>query len=188
MDYSDLITKLEAELATKQTPGPILDEIMFRRLKQFGSRYEHNHDLLMTGALLGDIRIDEARTAGDKSKHVEMALDYLDTLKVEHSIPKDDYEIIYEVVATHHGGEQNHIESKIYKNADNFKFLEARGCFHFFGAVYNDHTSEGLLKAVEFVKVKLDEKLKLTDLDQEALDEARTLHDFNLGVLERIIS
>ena len=187
MNYNELISNLKKELSSKIAPGPILDGIMFDYLEKFGNKYDHNHDLLMIGALIGDIRIDEARAMGDKSKHIELAYAYAQELFKKYSVPEEDQKIISEVILTHHGGEQNYIESKIYKNADNFKFLETRGCLHFFGAIYTEHTPEGLAQTVEIVKGKLKEKLDLTDLDEETIAIAEQLYNNNVAYLDEII-
>lgn len=187
MDYSILISDLNKELSSKTAPGPILDEIMFRRLELFSQKFDHNHDLLLIGAILGDIRIDEAKAMGDKSKHVEFALEYAQEIYKGYSVPQKDQEIVNEIIETHHGGEQRFQESKIYKNADNFKFLETRGLLHLFGVFYNDHTIKGLEQTVSFVKNILDEKLRLTDFDEETVEEAKQLHAKNTQILEDLL-
>lgn len=185
--YKEVIDALRDELSAKVSPGPILDEIMFRRLETFSKNLEHNHDLLLIGATLGDIRIDEARAKGDKDAHVKLALDYAREVYKKYSISSEDQDVIDEVIRTHHGGAQKYTESKIYKNADNFKFLETRGCFHFFGALYTQHDSTGLNDVVERVKGKLNEKLELTDLNENVVIEAKELYRTNMEILNRIL-
>lgn len=185
--YNKIIEELKTELSTKSTPGPILDEIMFRRLEEFSKGLDHNHDLLMVGAILGDIRIDEAKALGNIESHVELAMEYAQEIYKKYDISEEDQEVINEVISTHHGGEQKFNESKIYKNADNFKFLETRGCMHFFGALYSQYDAQGLSKAASTVKGKLEEKLNLTDLSESVIEEANELFAFNSGILDKIL-
>lgn len=186
MKYKELIERLKEEQASMKMPGPVLDGIMYEYLEKFSEKYEHDHELLLIGACLGDIRIDKSKELGDLKKHVPLALEYAKELYEEYEMSKEEQKIVDEVIATHHGGEQKYIESKIFKNADNFKFLDPKGCLHFFGALYTDHTEEGLKKNIAYSIEKQEEKMKLTDLDDETIELAKSLFNRNLEFLQSI--
>lgn len=186
--YNQLFENLKLELDSKQVPGPILDEIMFRRLEEFSKLFKHNHRVLMVGALLADIRLQEAKEEGEITNHVDYALAYAEQIYWRFEVPEKNQKVINEIISTHHGGEQTHIESKIFKNADNFKFLETRGCFHFFGSLYQDNTPQNLEAAVIATQAKLKEKLELTDLSPEVEKEANKLYKKNNSILEAILN
>jgi hypothetical protein len=188
LSYSKLIADLKKELASKQSPGPVLDQLMFARLDIFAQRYEHNHELLLLGAVLSDIRIDEAKVTGDIGRHIELALQYAEEIFEANKITESEQEIVREVIATHHGGAQKYIESKIFKNADNFKFLEPKGCLEYFSMVYERKDLANFDEALATVKHKLKEKLDLTDLDEEAISEAKMLYDFNTFFLDKCVT
>jgi hypothetical protein len=171
-----LIQKLRTELYAKPAPGEVLNAITDKKLSEIARGYPHNHDALWVGAYLADLFITEAKATGDITKHVAMALAYAQKVITEEKIPDNEAEILLELIATHHGGEQKHIESKLYKNADCFKFLDPKGVFHIFSATY-DGTQKGFEEAIQYTMFKVDEKFSLVDLNAQLIAEAKTLHD-----------
>lgn len=171
-----LITNLKKELYSKPSPGEVLNTITDKKLTEIAKSYPHNHDCLWVGTYLADLFITEAKATGDITKHVSMALDYANKIFALEKIQKQDAEIILEIIATHHGGKQKHIESKLFKNADCFKFLDPKGVFHIFSATY-DRIEEGFEKAIQYTMFKVEEKFSLVDLNAELITEARQLYD-----------
>lgn len=180
----DFIEKLKQELHSKPSPGPILNQIAEDKLEEITARYpNHNHNALWIGAYLSDMYITEAIKTGNIKNHVPMALDRAKQIIEDNKISKDEAEIILEIIRTHHGGEQKHLESKIFKNADCFKFLHPRGVFHIFSAYYMERTKDepDLKKrfalGMEYTMFKVDEKFALVDLDDNLKTEAKELYD-----------
>lgn len=178
----DLIDHLKKELSRKPSPGVILNTLGEDKLKELASRYPtHNHNALWIGAHLADMFITEALLTGDITQHVSMALEYAKKMIEEEGISESDAEIILELITTHHGGEQKHLESKLFKNADCFKFLLPRGVFHIFGTMYgrSDETdpSKKFAEAMQYTMFKVEEKYALVDLDNTLKAEAKELYD-----------
>lgn len=182
-NYEKLINKLEQENKSHKIPGSTLDELMLAYLKQFSQRYDHDHQLLLVGAHLSDIRLEEAFDKGAPEEHIAMALDYATQIYVEFEIPKTDQEIINEIITTHHGGTQKTIEAQIFKNADNFKFLDPKGCMHLFTSLYFTE-GESFETAMNMTIEKLEEKLGLTDLDATIMTKAVELFDLDMLILD----
>lgn len=178
----DIINKLITEFYAKPSPGPILNDLGETKLRELATRYPtHNHHALWVGAYLADLFITEAIATGDITRHVPMALDYAKQLIASEHISSDEAEIILEIIATHHGGEQKHLESKLFKNADCFKFLMPRGVFHIFGAMYSRSNeidpNKKFVEAMQYTMFKVDEKYALVDLDDQLKSEAKELYD-----------
>jgi hypothetical protein len=173
----DLTQLAKSELEAKKAPGPILNQIFEAKLREIAKRYPHNKNALWIGSYLADIMIQDAKEKGDLNQHVPMALSHAEGFITKHGISDQDAEIIREVVATHHGGEQKHIESKLFKNADCFKFLNPRGVFHIFSAFYTEPTPEKFAEAMQYTMFKVEEKYRLVDLDDELKKEAQELYD-----------
>lgn len=180
----DLINQLKEEFHSKPSPGPILNQIAEDKLADLAARYpDHDKEALWIGAYLADMYITEAIKTGDITKHVQMALDRAQEIIKSHNIPQDKAEIILEIIGTHHGGKQKHIESKLFTNADCFKFLLPKGVFHIFSAVYKDRNKEvkdphkRFLLAIQYAMFKVDEKFALVNLDDELVGEAKKLYN-----------
>lgn len=171
-----LIVKIRADLYSKPAPGEVLNNITDNKLKELAKKHEHNHNALWLGTYLADLFIWEAKETGNITKHVPMAIDYAKKLIKEHNISDNESEIILELIETHHGGEQKHIESKLYKNSDCFKFLDPKGVFHIFSAFYDD-TEKGFEKAIQYAMFKVEEKYSLIDLDDDLKKEANELYE-----------
>lgn len=172
-----LIAQLKKELNKKEIPGKLLNSIMDKKLKDLAQRYEHDDTALWVGSYIADLFIVEARTqTGNHMKHVPMAADFAKDLFKKETFTKQQQEIILELIETHHGGKQKFIESKLFKNADCFKFLEPEGVFHLFG-VYYKRTNENFKETIQNVMFKVDEKYKLIDLDDRLRKEAKELYD-----------
>lgn len=172
----DLIKKYKKELYSKPSPGYILNKITDEKLTQFARKFPHDSEALWLGAYLADLFITEAIAIGDINKHIKMAEEFAFGLMKKNNISETKAEIILEIITTHHGGKQKHIESKLYKNADCFKFLDPRGVFHIFGAYYKN-SKETFKTAIEYTMYKVEEKYNLVDLDKETKDEAQELYD-----------
>lgn len=189
-----LTERLKTEFYSKPSPGILLNQLGEEKLNQLLTRYpNHNSNALWIGAYLADMFITEAIQTGDITKHVPMALNYAKEIIAKEGIGEDDAQIIIELIATHHGGEQKHLESKLFKNADCFKFLLPRGVFHIFSSYYKPNTPEGFAKGMQYAMFKVDEKFNLVDLDDELKKEARDLYDhwqffFNQVGVERNVS
>lgn len=177
MDKKELIAELRTALYAKAIPGKLLNDIMEKKLKEFASQYDHDHDALWVGAYLADLFIVEARTEkGNHMEHVPMASEYAKKeIFPKYGFTDEQKEIILEIIETHHGGEQKHIESKLFTNADCFKFLEPEGVFHLFGAYYI-RTKENFKESIQAVMFKLDEKYNLVNLNDEVKKEADELY------------
>ena len=171
-----LIKKIRTDLYSKPAPGVVLNNITEEKLNEISKRYNHNHNALWLGSYLADLFITEAKDTGDIRKHVPMALRYAKDLVKKHNISDQEADIILEIIETHHGGEQKHIESKLYKNADCFKFLHPKGVFHIF-SVYYDNSENGFEKAVQYAMFKAEEKFALVDLDDEIKKESKELYN-----------
>lgn len=172
----ELIDELKSILNSKPAPGPILNNLTEVKLKELSKNYKHDSDALWIGSLIADMFITEAKDTGNILLHVPMALDYAKEIIKKNSIPKNQAEIVLELIETHHGGEQKFIESKLYKNADCFKFLDPKGVFHIFSAFYkNDEAS--FKEAIEYAMFKLEEKYSLIDLDEKTINEAKDLYN-----------
>ncbi len=172
----DLIARIRKELYSKPAPGEVLNNITDKKLVELASKYPHNNDALWLGTYLADLFITEAKDTGDITKHIPMAIEYTKQLIIDEKIPDEMSGIIIELIETHHGGPQKYIESKLFKNADCFKFLDPKGVFHIFSA-FDDETEAGFKKAIEYTMFKVDEKYKLVDLDDELKSEANELYD-----------
>jgi len=178
----NLIAKLKAESHSKPSPGVILNTLGEDKLKELAIRYpDHNSNALWIGAYLADMFITEAIATGDITQHVPMALAYAKKVIEQEKIGAQDAEIILELIATHHGGEQKYLESKLFKNADCFKFLLPRGVFHIFGAMYGRSAEMGANKkfseAMQYTMFKVEEKFALVDLDDQLKSEAKELYN-----------
>jgi hypothetical protein len=171
-----LIKKLRAELFSKPAPGEVLNNEMEKVLKEVASRYRHDSDSLWIGSYLADMFIQESKEIGDINKHIPMALAYANKLFDEENLPLSKQKIILEVISTHHGGTQKYIESRLYKNADCFKFLEPKGVFHIFSAFYKAD-EKSFKEAMEYTIFKVEEKYRLVDLDDELIKRAKELYD-----------
>lgn len=186
MSLTRLITQLKTDLNSKPAPGEVLNHLMEEKLKELEAQYKDQIDrtVLWIGSLIADLFIYEAKESGDITKHVPMALEYVKQVIKDNKIPTAQAEIILEIIATHHGGEQKFLESKLYKNADCFKFLLPEGVFHIFSAFYkNDLTS--LKEAMEHTIFKIDEKYKLVDLNNQLKAEAKELYDHWQGLFSK---
>lgn len=172
----DLIARIRKELYSKPAPGEVLNNITDKKLVEIASKYPHNNDALWLGTYLADLFITEAKDTGDITKHVPMAVEYTKQLIIDEKISDEIAEILIELIETHHGGPQKHIESKLFKNADCFKFLDPKGVFHIFGVFYEE-TEESFKKAIEYTMFKVEEKYHLVDLDDELKAEAKELYD-----------
>lgn len=183
----DLIKQLREELYSKPLPGKVLNDIMDAKLKELASKYDHDDEALWIGAYLADIRITEARTqTGQHMNHVPMAAEYAKELFKKHNIPEDKQEIILEIIERHHeSGPYKHIETKLFVNADCFKFLEPKGAFHLFGAMYG-RTNQNFEESIQSVMFKADEKYALVDLDEETKQEANELYSRLKWMFDRI--
>lgn len=177
-----LINRLKQEFHSKPSPGPILNELGEDKLTDLVKRYpDHNSKALWVGAYLADMFITEAIQGDNITQHVPMALDYAKKIIITNHISSDEAEIILEIIATHHGGEQKHLESKLFKNADCFKFLMPRGVFHIFGAMYSRSNeiepNKKFVEAMQYTMFKVNEKYQLVDLDDTLKREAKELYD-----------
>lgn len=183
----DLIKQLREELYAKAIPGKVLNDLMEDKLKELSSRYEHDSEALWIGAYLADIRIVEARTeTGKHENHVPMAAEYAKELFKKHSISKDQQEIILEIIEKHHEkGPYKHIETQLFTNADCFKFLEPKGAFHLFGAMYSKNNQD-FDASMQSVMFKAEEKYELVDLDDETKKEADMLYKRLKWMFDRI--
>lgn len=188
-----LIERLRSEFNSKPSPGILLNQLGEEKLAQLLTRYpNHNSNALWIGAYLADMFITEAIQTGDITKHVPMALNYAKEIIAKEGISDVDAQIILELIATHHGGEQKHLESKLFKNADCFKFLLPRGVFHIFSSYYKPATPEGFAKGMQYAMFKVEEKYRLVDLDEELMREAKEFYDhwqffFNQVGVERSV-
>lgn len=178
MTIEELIQDLRKQLYSKAIPGKLLNNIMDKKLKEFAPRCEHDPVALWIGSYLADLFIVEAREqTGNHMEHVPMAAKYArEEIFSNCDLTDEQQEIILEIVETHHGGEQKHIESKLFTNADAFKFLEPEGVFHLFGAYYQ-RTDQDFEATMQNVMFKVDEKFHLVDLDEETKREAKELYD-----------
>lgn len=179
---TDLLSRLKTDFYAKPSPGPILNELGETKLRELAARYpDHNHFALWVGAYLADLFITEAISTGDITRHVPMALDYTEQVIANEHISKADADIIREIIRTHHGGEQKHLESKLFKNADCFKFLLPRGVFHIFGTMSERSKATDpvakFAEAMQYTMFKVDEKYSLVDLDDQLKAEANELYD-----------
>lgn len=177
-----IVDSLRSELYSKPSPGYILNTITDEKLLTLSNKYpEHNKDSLWIGAYLSDLYITEAIQSGDKALHIPMAVERAKKLIKDQGVPAKLAEIILEIITTHHGGEQKHIESKLFKNADCFKFLDPRGVFHIFGAMYQRSELTGpmerFVEAMQYTMFKVEEKYTLVDLDDQLKSEAKELYD-----------
>lgn len=184
MKYSKLIKNLKKELSSKVAPGEVFNNIMEDKLQKIARKYKHNHELLLIGSYLSDIKLDEAIILKDLSKHVDLALKYSNDIFKKYNFSVEEIEIVKEIIQTHHGGEQTHIESKIFKNADNFKFLEPKGWMHLFGRYYEDGEISFKL-AAQRTLYKVEEKYSLVDME-ELKEEAKYLYRHAKEVFDRI--
>jgi len=176
MEFKKLIKKLREELYSKPAPGEVLNNITEEKLKKLASQYDHDSESLWIGSNIADLFIFEAKEIGDIKQHVPMAVKYAKKVIKDNNISKDKAEIILELIKTHHGGEQKHIESKLYKNADCFKFLHPKGVFHMFSIFY-DNDEKSFAKAIQYSMFKVEEKYGLVDLDDDLKNEAKELYD-----------
>lgn len=176
-----IINLLRSELYSKPSPGYILNTITDEKLLELSKKYpQHNAGPLWIGAYLSDLYITEAIQRGDITLHVPMAVERAKKLIKDEDISTESAEIILEIITTHHGGEQNHIESKLFKNADCFKFLDPRGVFHIFGAMYQrsklTDPMERFEEAMQYTMFKVEEKHDLVNLDKELINESDNLY------------
>ena len=181
-----LINVLRKELYAKSSPGEVLNNLMEDKLKKIVSKYTHDEDALWIGSYLADLFITEAKDDGNIKLHVPMALKYAHELIVKYDISKKRSDIIIEIINTHHGGKQKCIEAKLFKNADCFKFLEPKGVFYLISVVSKGKTEESLKEAIEYARLKVGEKFRLVDLNDDLEKEAKLLHDKLQWIFNRI--
>ncbi len=172
----NLIQTIKKELYSKPAPGEVLNNLTDKKLNELTKKYKHNSDVLWLGTYLADLFIWESKEGGNIKDHIPMALNYAKKIFKKNDISEDKAKIIFEIIETHHGGKQKYIESKLYKNADCFKFLDPKGVFHIFTMFYKN-TEESFKKAIQYAMFKVDEKYKLIDLDKELKAEAKELYD-----------
>lgn len=177
----ELIEKLHQEFWAKPYPSDILKKLGAERLVILEKRYQVDHDALWIGAIISDMFIAEAVKLNKMPIHVDMAVEYAkEIFKIYPQINSLQQEKIIEIIATHHGGEQKYIESKLFKNADCFKFLEPLGVFNFFADVLGRNTEGSIeqrtTKAMNDVLYKIEEKFALVDLDEQTINEAKELY------------
>jgi hypothetical protein len=180
---NQLIEKLRKEFWDKPYPSYILKKIGEEKLIEFEKEYEVDHDALWIGAHIADMFISEAVKLGAMPQHVPMALDFArEIFKQNPAITDKQQKIIIEIIGTHHGGEQKFIESKIFKNADCFKFLEPKGVFNFFADIFNreqdGNEEERITKAIQAVMYKVEEKYSLVDLNKKVQQQAFELYSY----------
>lgn len=181
-----LIANLKSMLNAKPSPGVVLNTISDLKLQELSARYKHDSEALWIGAYIADLFITEAIKTGKIAQHIPMALDYAKKVIAENHIPSDKAEIILELIATHHGGDQKHIESKLFKNADCFKFLDPKGVFHIFGAKYEIHDEAHFHEAIQYAMFKLEEKYALVDIDEQTKKEATELYTMWKAIFARL--
>ncbi|MBN1331509.1 hypothetical protein JW978_01320 [Candidatus Dojkabacteria bacterium] len=182
----NLIKKLRKELYSKPSPGKILNDMMDKKLKEFAKQHRHDEEALWIGSYLADMKITEALETGDITKHVPMASKYARQIFKQYSIPEDKQEIILEIIEKHHEpGPYEHIETRLFVNADCFKFLEPKGAFHLFGAMYG-RTNQDFDGSMQYVMFKAKEKYSLVDLDEKTKEEAEELYARLKWMFDRI--
>jgi len=181
-----LIPKLQNDLYKKDTPGVILLELRRYWLNKFIEKYKCDEEALELGFLLSDFKLQEATMLRKQNEHMRMALDYATQVFENYDLSSDRQQIVFEIIRTHHGGTQTHIESKLVKNADCLAFLEPKGWMHYFGSFYLAKTEDGFNDAFNKVDVKLKEKIELVDLDPETLAEANKLYKYFKTITLRI--
>lgn len=175
-NMKELIATLRAELYSKPAPGEVLNNIAEEKSKEILTRYSCNEDAFWIGFYCADMMIFEAKSKGNLNLHIPLAVEYFLQLKDKYSISEELSTIVLDIIETHHGGEQRTIESKIFKNADCFKFLNPKGVFHIFGSFYKN-SEESFKEAIEYTLYKVDEKYHLVDLDMQLIEEAKSLYE-----------
>jgi len=170
-----LIATLREELYSKRSPSEVLNNITEAKLIEFLKQYPCNEEALWIGSYLADLFITEARVRGDIKLHVPMALEYAKKIFEREQIPVTEQQIIIELIATHHGGKQKYLESKLYKNADCYKFLLLKGQLDLFPIFY-DGSEISYQQAVEYIVSKIQEKYRLADLNNEIKADAKRLY------------
>ncbi|MDQ6985178.1 MAG: hypothetical protein Q9M91_01365 [Candidatus Dojkabacteria bacterium] len=182
-----LIKKLRSDLYAKPIPGVVLNDLMEVKLKKLAKKYKHDSEALWIGSYVADLFIVEARRdTGNHMNHLPIASEYAkNELFPNYNFTDHQQEIILEIIEKHHSSEEKkYIETKLFTNADCFKFLEPKGAFHLFGAVYGREGGD-FKKAIDMVMFKAQEKYDLVDLDKETIVEATLLYDKLMWMLER---
>ncbi len=180
-----LIQRLQRDLYAKESPGVIMCNLREKWLDKFLEKYDCNKDALTLGFLLADFKLQEAMNLRKPNDHMRMSIDYAEQVFGRFEVPDDIKKIVFEIIETHHGGEQKYIESKLFKNADCMGFLEPRGFLHVFGKYYTQHSEEKFNDAFNMAMNKADEKLQLVDLDEETIKEATMLYEKLVWIKER---
>lgn len=156
----ELIGPLLKLLYSKPAPSKTLNDITFNRLIELESLNIVNHRSLWIGAIIADLFIYEARKAQDLKTHLPLAIEFAKQFIKEKKILNNEGSIILEIIETHHGGAQYHIESKLFKIADCHKFLEPAGLIDLISDYYKNEGNT-LSESITLANNKLYEKFNL---------------------------
>jgi hypothetical protein len=156
----ELIGSLLNQLYSKQAPSKTLNDITFNRLIELEAVYEVEHKPFWIGSIIADLFIAEARKAKDLKIHLPLAVEFANKYIKENKLEQIEAEKILEIITTHHGGQQNHLESKLFKIADCHKFLEPAGLIDLISDYYKQE-GQSLTQALTLAESKLNEKYSL---------------------------
>jgi len=174
----ELTLKVQRELYAKLLPGEVLLNIRENWLEKLLETHHCNVEALMLGFMFADFKLQEATDLRKPNDHIRMSLDYARQAFDRYSeISLDDQNIVLEIIETHHGGNHNHIESKLFKNADSLAFLEPKGWFHFFSLNYDNKGDQSFGFAMKKLDEIIEDRYLHVDLNDEVVAEAKLLKE-----------
>lgn len=172
-----LIEKLQRDLYSKELPGVVLLNLREKWLETFLKKHTCNQEALLLGFMLCDYKLQEATMLRKTHEHTRMASDHARQLFLSYELPPSVQEIVLEMIETHHTGTQKFIEAKLLRNAECMADLEPKGILHTFGRNYTSYTESSFTDAFKYLFQNAQKKVSVVDLDQETVDEARSLFE-----------
>lgn len=174
----DLIELLKEKAQDEKFgPGVIRTNLRKQYSEKFLQRYKVNEDAYWVGFYLADSKINDAKKLEDISKHQSMAVEWANELFEKYEVEDLDRQVIIDMIVSHHTTDHKFKESKIFTNVDSLAFLEPKGFMHMFASYWNEDSEKGFEESLAITMDKINEKVKLVDLDQTTIDEAKALYE-----------
>ncbi len=160
------------QLAEENIPTcPQHIHIAYQKGEELCHIYHANSFIVLVGLYLMDVKLNEARKTGDRSKHVAMASSFAKEFLKNYHITEDEVQQIIHCIEAHHGTIPFlSKEAEICANADCYRFIHPLGVFSYFG--FLSQKLDLVEDRIKKVCLKMEEKYQIISLDavKEELD------------------
>ena len=147
--------------------------------------YHANSFIVLAGLYLMDVKLNEARKIGDRSKHVAMASSFAKKFLKNYNITEDETQQIIHCIEAHHGTIPFlSKEAEICANADCYRFIHPLGVFSYIG--FLSQKLDLVEDRIKKVCLKMEEKYQILSLDK-AREELEEYYRIFLKIFNEIL-